>query len=236
MTPFKSLMGAALVGLSLVGPGNAATYDIDPQNPNNVFKDASGQNGWYVGVRQSLKVGNNTLRGDIAAGLFRLVEDLPGPIDRAFVAFCLSPDVRLNLRVDYAAGTFLDPLKIGALGALRRHAFDLVSNSVTAGAFQLAIWEIVSESGAFDLAAGTIKFSSSNSSGNQAISLASTWLENIQSGLWKPSTAGMRFHDAQGVSQDLLEIAPVPLPAAGFALLGGLGLLAGAARRRRRTA
>lgn len=216
----------------LAAPSVAATVDIDQQHASSVFKDRAGQNAWSVNVYRTLTQGNQTIKGNIAAGLFRVTEDLPGTAYRDFLAFCLSPGVWLNLNVDYTSGTGLNNSVIGALGALRRNAFDSVMDSVTAGAFQIAVWEIVSETGSYNLNSGAIKFSGGNQNTLGALALATSWLGNIESGVWKPSTSGMVFHKAKGVSQDLLEVAPVPLPAAGLLMLASLASFFGLRRRK----
>lgn len=232
MTLLKSAISAVALAFASASAGAAATYDIDPQNSSSVFKDRTGANAWAVTVTRTIE-GHATPSLGVYAGMFRLTEGLHSPADRDFLAFCLSPGVLLNLGVDYAAGIDLSDTTLGALGALRNNAFSLVTNSITAGAFQIAVWEIVMESAGYDLTSGLLRISSSRADSQNAIALATDWLGNIQSGSWAASTGGMRFHKAQGSSQDLLEIAPVPLPASGLLLLGGLAGALGWSRRKR---
>lgn len=234
MMSVRNLFAAMFLTATVAAPASAATYDIDPQNPKNVFQDAAGQNAWYVPVNLWMDNGQGGANRQVAAGLFRVKEDLPGPIDRDFVAFCLSPNVWLNLNVDYSSGTGLSAAVKGALGALRMNAFDLVHDSLTAGAFQIAVWEIVADTGNLGVTDGSIRFTQYGGQSPGAISLAATWLGNIENGTWQATTAGMRFHRAEGESQDLLEIAPVPLPAGGGLLivaLAGLGVIARRSRK-----
>ena len=106
---------------------------------------------------------------------------------------------------------------------------DLTDNTNSAG-FQLAIWEIAFESGpTYDINDGNFQ-SNLNSSTDAATGFAKTLL----AGLGGPITQNyaLNFYLSDG-SQDLISVAAVPLPAAGFLLMAGLGGLAALRRKRK---
>jgi hypothetical protein len=227
----RHVAGALLATALAAVPAAAATLNIDPQNPSNVFKDAAGQNGWYV--VSSLMAGSTTLN-NIGAGALRVKADEgSGMMD--FIAFCLSPTTWLNLSKDYTPGSNLSGSLRGLLGALYANAFASVSDGVTAGAFQMAVWEIVTEtSGTFDVNAGYFQMTGNGSASNNAEALANSWLGNLNSGAWSPVSGNTRYFAASvpGSTQDLVsDTTPVPLPAAGLLLVAAIGGLALARRR-----
>jgi hypothetical protein len=202
-------------------PAAASTVMVSQQG-GNAFVDAGGQNGWSQTT--------NTNFGNFGAGLFRLkADDGSGPIN--FLAFCVDLVQNLNLPGTYERK---DDLFTGTvrqnIDALLSNAFlstpTLVVNAQTAAAFQIALWEIISDT-TFDLAAGNFRMSN-NPSGR---GLAVTWLANITNGTWKPTGATFTFLHS-GTLQDVLAIGiggptPVPLPA-GLWLMGAgvAGLIA----------
>ncbi|MEZ5867059.1 MAG: VPLPA-CTERM sorting domain-containing protein [Defluviimonas denitrificans] len=118
------------------------------------------------------------------------------------------------------------------LGALMSNAFTLVTGSQSAAAFQMAAWEIANRSnGSLDLANGGFRITTPAAQGTQ--SLAQSWLDLIGSGQWT-STGNVTISPPRG-RRTCGNIAPVPVPAAGVMLLGGLAGL-GALRRRRKAA
>jgi hypothetical protein len=233
----KFLTAAALT-LSLASAGAAATIDIDPQNSGSVFKDRKGKNDWHITVGRSVGTGKDVRWGSVEAGLFRLTEDVPNGIDRDFVAFCLSPGVWLNLDVDYTRGTMLSPGIIANLGLLASQVFGDVDSDITAGAFQLAVWELATDDD-FSLSrrGGNFRaWANHDKDAAEALVLAQGWLDAIRDGVWmNTGETRLSFFKAQGKSQDLLAIAPVPLPAAGLLLIGAFGGLA-LLRKRKATA
>ncbi len=228
----RHVAGALLASALAAVPAAAATLNIDPQNPSNVFKDAAGQNGWYV--VSSLMAGSTTLN-NIGAGALRVKADEgSGMMD--FVAFCLSPTTWLNLNKDYTHGSNLSGSVRGLLGALYANAYESVTNSVTAGAFQMAVWEIVTETGRdFDVHSGYFQMTGNGSASNSAEALANSWLANLNSGAWSSVRGNTRYYAASvpGSTQDLVSnsLAPVPVPAAGLLLVAALGGLVLARRR-----
>lgn len=226
MTIARTFVLSTVASLVFAGAALSATVTVSQQNKNNVFKDASGQNGWYQTTSYSLNgVGRTAL-----AGLFRLTETTAGGQITKFVGVCLEPLENLRLPKLYDESTPLSASVVGRLGALLNNALALVKDSKSAAAFQLAAWEIANEStGSLNLGKGAFKVSSAGS-GTKALS--QTWLDMISNGTWKPDTHVMILQ-APG-TQDLLTDLPaeVPVPAAGFLLMVALGGLTALRRRK----
>lgn len=219
----RLFIAAALVcgALATAMPAAASTVTVSRQG-TNAFLDSSGQNGWYQTT--------NTNFGNFGAGLFRLKADEgSGPVN--FLAFCVDLVQNLNLPGTYERK---DDLFTGTvrqnIDALLSNAFlstpTLVINAQTAAAFQIALWEIISDT-TFDLASGNFRMSN-NPSGR---GLAHTWLTNITNGTWTAKGATFTFLHSDTL-QDVLAIGiggptPVPLPA-GLWLMGAgvAGLMA----------
>ena len=228
MKTFKILVAALALGtVTALSPASAATINVTKQG-TNAFVDASGGNGWYQSTSYTL---NGTGRS-AAAGMFRLTGTSTNGAVQDFLAFCLEPLETLTLPKDHTVGTTLGSSVLDRLGALMSNAFTLVTGSQSAAAFQMAAWEIANESnGSLDLANGGFRITAA-AQGTQ--SLAQSWLDLIGSGQWT-STGNVTILSASGTQDLLTNIAPVPVPAAGVMLLGGLAGL-GALRRRRKAA
>lgn len=223
---FKSLALPLAAALSIGVSAEAATVKVTTQGAN-AFLDSSNRNGWYEGVSYTL----NGIARSAYAGAFRLKETTAGGVVTNFIGFCLEPLETLHLPKMYDEGTSLSYLAVARLGALVDNAMALVKDSRSAAAFQLAAWEIANEGrGSLDLGNGAFRMLAVSSSTR---SLAQGWLGKIASGSWKLDQ-GVMILQAPG-TQDLvtsLPPAPIPVPAAGLLLLGGLGGLAVTRRRR----
>lgn len=228
MRKLKFLVAAlALCSATHVAPLAAATVNVTMQG-TNAFRDATGKNAWFESSSYNL---NGTSR-NAAAGLFRLTATGAGGAMQDFLAFCLEPLQTLTLPKDHTVGTSLSAPILDRLGALMSNAFGLVTGASSAAAFQMAVWEIANESSSqLQLSNGGFKMTAANGT---TLGLAQSWLDNITAGRWTAS-GKVTILSAPGTQDLLTNIAPVPVPAAGVLLLGGLTAM-GALRRRRKSA
>jgi hypothetical protein len=164
----------------------------------------------------------------------------PAPV--GFVAFCMEPTENISLgttRVYDVRDLASAPTSItGGIGVTRasrleelfgrfKSVIDTNFSQQQAAAFQMAIWEIVTEqNGIYNVTNGTTRFRNSTASG------ATTLANNMLSAL---DGTGPRVNNLYAMTfvggQDLLFQAPEP----GGLAVGGLVLLLGISRLRKRT-
>ncbi len=119
----------------------------------------------------------------------------------------------------------------GALDRLYTQHFAAATNPTESAAFQLAVWEIVSETGAstysaLGLGSGNFQATYGNST---ARTTADDWLRDLGLG----GSGGYTLTALVGPNnQDQMMATPVPEPETYMMLLAGLGLMAFVARRR----
>jgi hypothetical protein len=246
MTLRRSLAAAAVALTTLGAPAGAMSVWIDQQDPASPFgtKTATFNERWFVNQHvQHLDKSGKTKTDTYSAGMFRLtLNDGSGPVD--FNAFCVDILETLTLPATYKVVSNLFGKAItDRIDALITHAFILddpnpSAPSQQASAFQLALWEIVTDS-TLDLYAGDFMVAGApgaKSGAQKARDRAADWLAKIASGQWAPGGATFSYFVAEG-TQDLtgigIDIVPIPLPAG--LLLIGTGV-AGIAMLRRRPA
>lgn len=219
---------AVLSCLAVAAPSEAVT--LTKQNAADTF-DGGGR------LSVTLKGGPRDVSA--LAGGFRVTDGAEN-----FIAWCLDIATNLSLPSDYSTTSTPFLASIGAFSATvtsniqklfdtSYSTLDLDSNKQS-GAFQLALWEILYEtSGTFDLTAGTFYQSRTGTAQDHAEGLANSFL----TGLNGPVTQRYRLTfwesdagDNEQRSQNLVSVEPVPLPAAAWMLIAGVGALAGARR------
>lgn len=167
--------------------------------------------------------------GGTSAGPFRLTGD-NGFGD--FIAFCIDLDNHMSSGKTYTVsgassyGTAVDT----NIDLLFNSAYAGLSTAVQGAAFQVALWEIITDTGdatGFDLGLGSFTATSSTAG---VISQAADYL----TGLGGATTGGYKLTFlANGNSQDLVTVSPVPVPAAFGMLSLGLAGLFGLRRRKK---
>lgn len=205
---FRSSLVAAALGTAIATGATAGTIDFDKTHAN-LFGDPP--------LRDEVRIsidGGDAFR--VLAGGFH-VTDGTTPI----VAWCIDLAEHLDLSVAY--DMVASPLSEGVTDMLGQ-LFDGYAAGIDTGdeaaAFQLAIWELISD-GTFDLEAGSFRALS-----NQPVKdLAESYLAGLSA--FDPDAWTLKFFAADGTQDFVTGMpSPVPLPAAGWLLAGAVGALA----------
>lgn len=161
--------------------------------------------------------------------------------DGSFLTYCLDLAQYFSFNTDYrydsvvSASNRFGAVKADNLGRFYTAYAGQVNNTEKSVAFQLGLWEIITENTGNSLNLGSgdfraLPFGGNSALDNAAIGTANTWLAAL------PQTATSQYnisvlYDAQ--RQDFLLATPVPEPETWGMLLAGLGLCAAVARRRK---
>lgn len=159
----------------------------------------------------------------------------------SFLTYCLDLGNTFSWNTNYlydaviSATTRFGAFKADELGRFYTAYSGLVNNATKSAAFQLGLWEIITESSnnPLNLSNGSFKavsYGGNTSTDNAIIGQANSWLNNL--GNVGPSLYNISvLYDAN--QQDFLLAAPVPEPETWAMLLAGMGLIGTMARRRR---
>ena len=222
----KSVIAAAALSVALPSAAEAA-YQINGYN-------------WAPGALSgTIKFMPTNLSMNVGMGRFQLNGiDLQTGKAATFLTYCI--DIFHNLQpatYDFANVGLLVPsaAKQTQLLALMGRSDTLVAaasnKTETAAAVQLAVWEIVNETGpVYGFSNGSFRSSGGNSDG--ARTLALSYLNKITSGIWTAPTGHLKMLYAPNSQSQLL--SAVPEPSTWAMMIGGFGLIGGLARRRSR--
>lgn len=177
----------------------------------------------------------------VGAGGFNASYDPTGAAPaNSFVAYCIdlaqtfSWGSSFNVTENSPVSLFGN-FAAGALDRLYTQHFASATSPTMSAAFQLAVWEIISETGAstysaLGLGSGAFQATAGDST---ARGTADTWLQNLSNG----GSGGYTLTALVGPNnQDQMMATPVPEPETYMMLLAGLGMMGFVASRRQRNA
>ena len=200
----------------LTQTAEARTVQLGKQHAASVY----GTEGWRAPVRQTI-LGRAAPFGQAnngTTGAFRFIDGV-----NAVTVFCIEPYSYLNLNNPFAV---TENAPVGALiDRLFNSAFARVTDGKTAAGFQIALWEIIAETGnTIDVTGGNHRVETS---------AAAITAQGFLNGLPGASMGRYRYAIYTNSGQNQISAISVTLPASAFLLLGGLAGLA--ALRRKKT-
>lgn len=216
-----------LGGMLISVPATAVT--VTQQNSDNIFEDSAGNNNWSGAGSVSFEGGDFS---NVNGGLFRLVREDPPGTFADFVAFCIEFEQFFSNGASYNERRIRNDTLYSRVDALFTNAYALVTDAVSAAAFQFALWEISTDA---QLNFDTGDFRLQSTSNPQVRTTAAGYLQNIVSETWTGS-GGQYTLLANRNTQDLVTLSSqssdAPLPPSILLLMCGMAGIALLRRRR----
>ena len=212
---------AGFLAISSAGTLSAATVNVTYQG-STAFGSPN--------LSRYVEITSPGYSGGAFAGPFRLVGD--NGLGK-FVAFCvdLAQFMKSGTTYTTAASSGYGGAVDLNIDRLFTSAYAGISTAIQGAAFQVALWEIISDTGSgFNLAGGSFSVTQARYSA-AVINQANAYL----SALTGAATGGYRLTFLKsGTNQDIVTVSQVPLPAAAGMLGLGLVRLVGLRRRRKK--
>ena len=221
----SGLIGACLLGVCLMFAPAA-------------YAEPLTATGFYLGSAQTISLTDPARNGNVSAGAFSLnppAGDIAYCIDLAQTISFGTPYIDYT-KSSLAADGVLSPLRKGEIAQLF-HGFYTTSllNTTNSAAFQLALWEIVFETGpSLDVdgahaATRGVNYASNPDTPGSVIAIADSWLAGL--GAFSTDTTGLYTYRSPE-HQDQIVYHRTPEPPTLIILGAGLGLIAFLTRRR----
>jgi hypothetical protein len=230
MNAFRTVTIAGALALGTAAAASASTVTLDYTGPTA---------GAFTTINITATPAGST--GNTLAGAFNFDRIAEGSVVGQIIAWCMDLSAFLNqgTRPYHEGGSFIGGVgEIAGAGDRVQQLFDAVfhlinpADQAQSAAMQTAIWETIYDTD-WTLSTGSFRVSGPGGVVTQAQELLSLAADYTGGQRWRMTYFDAAAVDGLDKQQNVGTASPIPLPAAGWLLLAGLGTLGAVARRRR---